>query len=82
MTLIYSFFLFTSKDNNYLDVRKSCKFENIRRGVDWALDKKRCCTFFCRQLSYLRHTPRRGGLAYPLGGGKEHIQCFILLKAG
>ena len=45
MTLIYSFFLFTGKDNNFLDVRKSCRlyfrigFENIRRRVDCALDK-------------------------------------------
>ena len=74
MTLIYSFFLFTGKDNNYLDVRKSCKFENIRRRVDWAFDKNRCCTFFCRQLRYLRHTPKRVDL-HPLwerGGVVTH----------
>lgn len=67
--LVFSFYwTIIFKDNNYLDVRKSCKFENIRRGVDWALDKNRCCTFFCRQLRYLRHTPRRAVL-YPLWGG-------------
>ena len=86
MTLTYSFFLFTGKNNNFLEVRKSYRLyfrigsENIRRRVDCAFDKNRCCTFFCRQLRYLRHTPRRAVL-YPSGGGGGGVLTHTVFHA-